>query len=187
MIQLYPVINPDKLNFDLKQIYEASFPEDERREWTQLTELLNNTQFSLNEIYNQQKFIGFISIWNLNEFSFIEHFAIQDAEQKKGYGTQTMEHVLSMNSKPVILEVEEPLTEKARKRMAFYERLNFTVNSGSYFQPAYSIGKSSIKMLLMSYPMKIKTADFERIKAHIHDQVYGYSNEVQDLDLLRVS
>lgn len=175
MIQLHPVINPDKLNFDLKQIYETSFPEDERKEWGQITELLNDTQFSLNEIYDQQKFLGFISIWNLNEFIFIEHFAIRASEQGKGYGTQTMEHVLSMNSKPIVLEVEEPLTETAHKRIAFYEQLNFTVNSGSYFQPAYSIGKSSIKMLLMSYPMKIETADFERIKARIHDQVYGYS------------
>ena len=174
MIQLHPVINPDKLNFDLKQIYEDSFPEDERREWTQLLELLSNTQFSLNEIYDQQKFLGFISIWNLTEFSFIEHFAIQDTDQGKGYGTQVIKRVLSMNSKPVILEVEEPFTENARKRIAFYERLHFTVNEFSYFQPAYSLEKKSIKMLLMSYPTNIYPEDFERIKVRIHDQVYGY-------------
>jgi len=174
MIQLHPVINPDKLNSDLKQIYEASFPEDERREWTQLLELLGNAQFCLNEIYDHQKFIGFISIWNLAEFNFIEHFAIRDEEQKKGYGTQTIEQVLSMSSKPVILEVEEPFTNTARKRISFYERLNFSVNAGNYFQPPYSIVKSSINMLLMSYPIKIESTDFERIKAQIHDRVYGY-------------
>jgi ribosomal protein S18 acetylase RimI-like enzyme len=174
MIQLHQVINPDKLSFDLKQIYEASFPADERREWKQLLELLNNTQFSLNEIYDQQKFLGFISIWNLTEFSFIEHFAIQDTEQGKGYGTQAIKQVLSMNSKPVILEVEEPFTENARKRISFYERLNFSVNNFSYFQPAYSTGKSSIKMLLVSYPTKIYPEYFEGIKDRIHDLVYGY-------------
>jgi ribosomal protein S18 acetylase RimI-like enzyme len=174
MIQLHPVINPDKLNFDLKQIYEASFPEDERREWKQLLELLNNTQFCLYEIYDQQKILGFISIWNLTEFSFIEHFAIQDAEQGKGYGTQVIEHVLSMNSKPIILEVEEPITENARKRIAFYERLNFAVNDFNYFQPAYSPEKRSIKMLLMSYPSNIYPEIFEGIKDRIHHEVYGY-------------
>jgi ribosomal protein S18 acetylase RimI-like enzyme len=174
MIQLHPVINRDKLNFDLRQVYETSFPADERREWEQLLELLNNTQFCLYEIYDQQRFLGFISIWDLTEFSFIEHFAIQDAEQGKGYGTLTIDHVLAMNSKPIILEVEEPITENARKRIAFYERLNFTVNDFSYFQPAYSIGKSSVKMQLMSYPIKIEVADFERIKFRIHDHIYGY-------------
>jgi ribosomal protein S18 acetylase RimI-like enzyme len=172
MIQLHPVLNPDKLNFDLKQIYEASFPEDERRDWKQLLELLNNTQFSLNEIYDQQKFLGFISIWNLNEFSFIEHFAIKGIYQGKGYGTQAIKQVLSMNSKPFILEVEEPFSENARKRIAFYERLNFTINDFNYFQPPYSVEKRSIKMLLLSYPTKIYPEDFERIKDRIHDLVY---------------
>ena len=174
MIQLHPVINPDKLNFDLKQIYEGLFPEDERREWTQLTELLHNTQFSLNEIYDQHNFLGFISVWNLTEFSFIEHFAIRPTKQGKGYGTEALNQVLSMNSKPVILEVEEPFTETARKRILFYERLNFTVNDNSYFQPPYSIEKNSVKMLLMSYPKKIEPEYFGIIKAHIHSKVYGY-------------
>ena len=173
MIQLYPVKQPDKLNSDFKPIYETSFPEDERRDWTQLLELLDNKQFILNEIYDQQKYLGFISIWNLTEFNFIEHFAIRTAEQGKGYGTQTIEHILTINSKPIILEVEEPLTKTARKRMEFYERLNFTVNGFSYFQPPYSIEKKSVKMLLMSYPTKIKSEYFEKIKDQIYHWVYG--------------
>lgn len=174
MIQLLPVTSPDKLNADFKQIYEASFPEDERREWNQLLELLENTQFSLNEIYHQQKFLGFISGWNLTEFSFIEHFAIRDAEQGKGFGTQALNQILSMESMPVILEVEEPFSEKAIKRISFYEQLNFVINKASYFQPPYSTGKTNIKMLLMSYPIEINPEDFERIKDRIHDRVYGY-------------
>ena len=58
MIQLYPVKNPHKLNSDFKPIYETSFPENERRDWTQLLELLDNKQFILNEIYDQQKIYG---------------------------------------------------------------------------------------------------------------------------------
>lgn len=174
MIQLLSVTNPDKLNFEFRLIYESSFPKDERRECSQLLDLLHNKQFKLYEIYIQDKFIGFISVWDLEEFSFIEHFAIRTTEQGKGYGTQAINQVLSMNTKPVILEVEEPFTDTARKRISFYERLNFSVNNQSYFQPPYSINKSSIKMLLMSYPTKIEPEYFERIKAQIHDQVYGY-------------
>jgi hypothetical protein len=174
MIQLLSVTNPDRLNFEFKQIYESSFPEDERRDWNQLLELFGNKQFSLNEIYHQARFLGFITFWDLEEFSFIEHFAIQTSEQGKGYGTLAINQVLSMNSKPVILEVEEPFMETARKRILFYERLNFSVNNQSYFQPPYSLDKNSVKMLLMSYPSEIETSDFERIKAQIHDSVYGF-------------
>jgi len=174
MIQLLSVTNPDKLNFEFRQIYESSFPEDERRDWNQLLDLLHNKQFNLYEIYILEKFIGFISVWYMMEFSFIEHFAITDTEQGKGYGTQALNQVLSIISKPVILEVEEAITETARKRILFYERLNFSMNTGSYFQPPYSIGKLSVKMQLMSYPMKIEPEDFERIKAQIHYSMYGY-------------
>jgi len=174
MIQLLQVTNPDKLNVDFRQIYEASFPEDERRAWDKLLELPGHSRFSLYEIYLQQKFLGFISVWDLAEFKFIEHFAIRDSEQGKGYGTQALNQILSISQMPVILEVEEPFTEMSRKRIAFYEQLNFRVNKASYFQPPYSIGKTSIKMLLMSYPMKIEPEDFEKIKAQIHERVYGY-------------
>jgi GNAT superfamily N-acetyltransferase len=176
MIQLLRLTNPEKLNSVFKRTYESLFPPNERRELDQLFDLLGNTQFKLYEIYLQEKFVGFISVWDLTEFNFIEHFAICAPEQGKGYGTRVLSQLLSMDSKPFILEVEEPLTETAQKRISFYERLNFSLNSGSYFQPPYSIEKSSIKMQLMSYPITIEPEDFERIKAKIHDQVYGFGS-----------
>ena len=71
MIQLLWVTNPEKLNIDFKHTYESSFPPDERREWDHLLDLLGNTQFKLYEIYLQSKYVGFISVWDLAEFSFI--------------------------------------------------------------------------------------------------------------------
>jgi len=175
MMQLLWVTNPEKLNVDFKQTYESSFPPDERREWNQMLDLLGNTQFKLHEIYLQKKFIGFISVWDLEEISFIEHFAIRTNAQGKGYGTQALKQVISMNSKPVILEVEEPFTGIARKRITFYKRLNFSINNQSYFQPPYSHDKNSIKMLIMSYPEKFSPEIFEKIKIQIHGTVYGLS------------
>ena len=182
MIQLIWVTNPEKLNVDFKHTYESSFPTNEQRELNQLLDLLGSIEFKLYEIYFQENFIGFISVWDLTEFNFIEHFAICATEQEKGYGTQVLNQVLSMNSRPVVLEVEQPSTETAQKRISFYERLNFSVNVGKYFQPSYSIEKSSVKMLLMSYPKEIETSDFERIKTQIHDRVYGYSDEIRDFE-----
>lgn len=174
MIQLIPVIHPTELNTDFRQIYEETFPPDERREWNKLTELIGNDHFSLNEIYHQEKFAGFISIWNLGEFSFIEHFAIRDTERGKGIGTRIIRQIIAQISTPVILEVEEPHTLSARKRIGFYERLNFWVSDGDYCQPPYAIDKNKVKMLLMSYPNRIQPENFAGIKNRIHDVVYQY-------------
>lgn len=172
MIELIPVTNSSELSTEFKQIYEEAFPQDERREWQQLIELLKIPQFCLNEIFHQQKFIGFYSIWNLSGFNFIEHFAIRDTERGKGFGSQAIHQILTRISTPLFLEVEESFTDAARKRIKFYEKLNFTLSDGVYYQPPYSIGKNKVKMLLMSYPESIIPDDFAAIQSGIHEVVY---------------
>jgi ribosomal protein S18 acetylase RimI-like enzyme len=172
MIQILPITDSKQLHTGLKQIYEGSFPADERREWNQWINLIGNTRFSLNEIYDQKELTGFIAVWNLDQFWFIEHFAIREKERGKGIGTQVLKQILPEKSNRVILEVEEPLNETARNRIAFYERMNFEVSDGIYYQPPYSIEKNKVKMLLMSYPKKIEPTDFDKIKTAIYRTVY---------------
>lgn len=175
MLQLAPVIHPADFTSAFKAIYEEAFPPDERRDWNEFCSLVDNPDFHLSGIYRTLKLIGFLSIWKLNEFSFIEHFAILKAERGKGCGTQMLNHVLKQIREPVILEVEEPFTEMARKRIGFYTNLNFCLNRESYDQPPYSPGKNKVKMLLMSYPECIKTVNFDKIKTQIYDTVYKYN------------
>ncbi|MBL7971879.1 MAG: GNAT family N-acetyltransferase [Prolixibacteraceae bacterium] len=173
MIQLVQVTKSTDLNVDLKQTYEEAFPPDERREWNHWIQMLGDVRFCLNEVYNEERFIGFISVWDLDQFRFIEHFAIRDTERSKGFGSRILEQLLAQKSSPVILEVEEPFSEIARKRIAFYERMGFVVSGGEYFQPPYSAGKNSVKLLLMSYPGAIDPTDFAGVKSRIHSRVYG--------------
>lgn len=173
MVQLLPVESRYELHPDFRKTYEDSFPEDERREWNQFLTILQNTQFKIHEIYDRRQFIGFISVWDLPHFIFIEHFAICAGAQRKGFGTLALKNLLSATTKPVILEAEDQQTESAGKRIAFYERLNFICFEGKYEQPAYSEGKKKVKMILMSYPEKINPIDFDEIKRHIYQNVYG--------------
>jgi hypothetical protein len=99
---------------------------------------------------------------------------IRANERGKGLGTQVIRQILARIPAPVILEVEEPFTDVARKRISFYEQLNFSVSEGDYYQPPYSIGKNKVKMLLMSYAEKLKTNDFTEIKSRIHQSVYHF-------------
>jgi len=78
-------------------------------------------------------------------------------------------------SVPVILEVEEPFTDVAKKRIAFYERLNFRISEQEYYQPPYSVGKNRVKMLLMSYPEKLDPNKFTTIKNKIYQTVYSHN------------
>lgn len=177
MLQLIPVKHSADLNSDFRLIYEEGFPPDERREWNQLKDLLASSDFCLNRIYHQQKLIGLLSVWNLNSFSFIEHFTIRKTERGKGFGTEAIQQILARVKSPVILEVEGPLTDSARKRIAFYEHLKFSVSTGVYYQPPYSVGKKEVKMVLMSFPEQIQPNDFNKIKSEIHQSVYSWYHD----------
>jgi len=137
--------------------------------------LLANPDFNLFGIYDQRKTIGLLSVWNLHEFSFIEHLAIQDTERGKGFGTQAVQQVLTRFLAPVVLEVEQPISVAAQKRIAFYKRHGFSVCEGGYYQPPYSTCKNKVKMLLMSFPEKIMEVSFNQVKARIYDSVYNLS------------
>lgn len=172
-IQLIRLTDSLELSHELRTIYEEAFPLDERREWAQFTELLANPDFFLEAIHLQKKLVGILTTWNLHDFKFIEHFAIRDSERGKGFGTQVVNQLLAESSVPVILEVDEPSTETAQKRIHFYEHFNFSVCKREYFQPPYSADKNKVKMLLMSYPEEINDEIFPQIKARIYRSVYG--------------
>lgn len=173
MIKLIPVTHKNQLNAEVRIIYESAFPKDERREWILLSSLITNPDFCFNLIFYNHILIGLISLWNFEELIFIEHFAIRDSERGKGYGTEVINQVVSMK-KPVILEVEEPLSDMAIKRIRFYERLHFSVSDGVYFQPPYSKGRKMVKMQLMSFPNELLSSNFESTKKLIHQHVYNF-------------
>ena len=96
MIKLIPVTGEHELNTDVREMYENAFPEEERREWIQLTELIANPAFCFYLIFNEQLLIGLVTVWNLNEFNFMEHFTIHHRERGKGYGTEVIRQINSM-------------------------------------------------------------------------------------------
>lgn len=161
-----------ELSHDLKNIYIDSFHPDERREWDEMPTLLSHPQFRLNQVIYEQKLIGFITTWNLLNFTFIEHFAIDESVQGKGLGTQIIKQVMEENSTMLVLEVEEPTDELTRRRISFYKRLGFSVCEGTYYQPPYSPDKCKVKMLLMSDVEKITPLEFDQIKTQLYQEVY---------------
>lgn len=172
MIKLLPVSDSMELNDVLKQIYEDSFPPDERREWFEINELIQYPNFIFYRIFINDELIGLISVWNLTHFVFIEHFAIHKKLRGKSLGTQVINQIIAETNKTVIVEVEEPFSGTAQRRIVFYERLGFVVCNGIYYQPPYSAEKNKVKMLLMSYPNLLTTIEFTEVKSLIYRIVY---------------
>ena len=138
----------------------AAFPYEERRDISDQKECLNNKFFKFFEIFDNETDVGFITIWDFPEFVFIEHLAIDEKVRAGGYGSKTIELVKESYKKPIILEAEAPETEQQIKRIRFYDRAGFKMNSYAYEQPSYH-GGEGVPLKILSFPELLNQAEFD--------------------------
>ena len=157
-----------------ERLYLSSFPEDERREvsdWIAYT--WSKPEFCNSIIECAGRKVGFISFWDFDDFVYVEHFATDAAVRGKGLGGMAVETLCRTVGKPVVLEVELPVDDISRRRVAFYERHGFKLCGRKYVQPPYRAGGNELEMKIMwSNAVDIEGV-FNDIVAHIYNKVYG--------------
>ena len=150
---------------------KTAFPYEERRDYSDQKECLKNKYFNFFEIYDGDVAVGFTALWVFENFVFIEHIAIDEDKRGSGYGSKAIELIKEKYNKPLILEAEAPVTEQQIKRIKFYNRLGFNVNSFNYTQPSYH-GGEGVPLLILSYPNKLTDEEFEEFLKETRREVY---------------
>lgn len=168
-------MNDLKLAWD---IYENSFPEEERRTIELHKEILKKPQYHFEPLYDKGNVIGLLGVWEFEDFIFNEHFAIDSKLRGKGYGKKYLKSFLDKITKKMVLEVERPDTEIAKRRIKFYEGLNIHLNDYPYIQPSYGGGKDSVPMMIMTYPDPINEDEFNSIRDKIYKEVYSIEDKI---------
>lgn len=167
---------PPSLYPQAEALYEKSFPEEERRdshEWHDYW--LNRERFSIDAILTDgDVFAGFISYWQFDDFIYVEHFALSPTLRGNGIGGKVLEHFISQfQTRPILLEVEEPCNEIATRRIAFYKRHHFTLLPNPYLQPPYQPGGSSVPLHIMCTMPQVVKAKFDQLVSVLQREVYG--------------
>ena len=136
-------------------LMERAFPYDERRDREKQKECFMNECFSAFEIEKDGEFSGFLTAWEFENFVFFEHLAVLPEKRNGGIGSLAVEEAKKYYSgKPIVLEVEKPLSDITKRRVAFYERHGFKNNGVFYEQPSYH-NESPLVLDLMSFPAKL--------------------------------
>lgn len=162
-----------RLLHSVEQIYEESFPLDERRDFPQLKQLLNNPEMFLMAAIEDHWCVGFLIYWDLANFIFLEHTAVDHNLRGKGYGTEMLQQLSLLTEKPIVLEVELPEDEIKQKRIIFYEKHGFKlIQDYPYEQPSYDGIKPRIPMMLMSDIDNLPVKKFSYFKDKIYELVY---------------
>jgi ribosomal protein S18 acetylase RimI-like enzyme len=174
MIQFQKITSvSDPLFVGMFNLYCNAFPANERRSWDGLEfELTYQKLFFANAIMQQGKFVGLLNFWNFETFWYIEHLAVVPIERGHHIGTEIMEIFKSKIKDPILLEVELPTIDQAKRRIGFYEKLGFSILPHNYIQPPYEVGGIPVPMLLMSNEPTFASDHFERVKELLYEKVY---------------
>jgi ribosomal protein S18 acetylase RimI-like enzyme len=172
MLQIIPLQNHKTHVEFSKNLYENSFPEEERREFSQLIDIYKNHKLELNIIIQENQLVGILNQWKFDEVLYIEHLAIHPEYRNKKIATKLLEE-LSKKHKTIVLEVELPTDEVSRKRIAFYQRAGFCIEPYNYYQPPYRKGEKAIQMHIMTKTKTpIKKEEYQTIIDIIRKKVY---------------
>ncbi len=156
----------------VKTLFMASFPPEERRNWTLQKELVEKGRLRLLLLSREEQFEGFVFYWTLTHFDIIEYFDVEPAMRGGGAGSQVMT-LLMASGKHIVLEVEPPHNEDASRRIRFYERLGFVAFPYIYKQPPYPPYQDPLDMWLMQKGMPQEEHTFHQISTEIYKEVYG--------------
>lgn len=166
---------------DFKEIYrllEASFPSDELREKADFLSLRENDLFHALILKEEGKIAGFAGVWLFSGTGYIEYLAVSPTLRNRGLGKAMLEEIFSLFPEPFILEAEpEEMGGMAPRRIGFYRRLGFQVNSFSYLQPAYSKKKKPLPLSILSRPNLLSEEEFCRNRDLLYENVYHFHPE----------
>ena len=167
-------IETDNYRFIEKLLTEA-FPTEEYRELADFRFLtMYESRFHNNLIFDDGVPVGFITYWDMDQFCYVEHFAILPGMRSRGYGCEVLEYLKTRINGSIVLEVELPVEEAAKRRVAFYQRQGFQLWQRAYLQPPYRLGGCFFPLFLMAYGPLDEAADFDRVRGLIYRVVYNY-------------
>lgn len=160
-------------------LYNLSFPKKERRAISNIYYLLeNNNKYNVKLIVADGQSVGLLCYWDLNDFIFAEHIAIDHNLRNKGIGTDALNLFMSNTTKPIILEIELQKDDITKRRWEFYKRLGFTIWEDIFYeQPPYHETTSSVEMKLLTKGNLDLSINYDKIKGKIYREVYKIKEE----------
>ncbi len=156
-------------------IMEQSFPEDEYRDYVEQRALFENPEYDIYVVDGGENEIkAFISVWDFDEFAYVEHFAVNPEYRNGGIGAEVLHRLHELMDKQLCLEVELPENELARRRIGFYSRNGFILNEYHYIQPPMSVGKNPVPLFIMTSHESINEERFKYLRSVLYERVYRY-------------
>ena len=158
-------------------LLEEAFPVTELRIREDQRKLLQEACYHLYGVRKDGIFAAVFATWEIEDFLYIEHFAVKKEMRNGGYGGMLLDMLLEEKGRPMVLEVEVPADALTERRVGFYERHGLVYNDYPYLQPPLREGNALLPLRFMTKPGNIDESTYERYKKLIYKIVYKYEGE----------
>ncbi len=156
---------------DAMALYRLSFPSHEQREAPSQARILSHPEYHFTLMLDEGRFVGEMLYWEQPAFLYVEHFCILPALRNRRYGQRALS-MLCAQGKTVILEIDPPEDETARRRQGFYQRCGFTVNPFPHVHPPYHASvPSGHPLVVMSCPDVLSPELYRAFNAYLESTV----------------
>lgn len=161
---------------DMADIYsqmESNFIREEIRDYPDALKVFGNEKYTVYHVVEEGEAVGFMCVWKLSHFSFLEHFVIFQQYRGKGYGGKAFD-ILKNERRLLILECEPPESPDKKRRVDFYLRHGMILNDDAYYQPSYRKDGEGCPLKLMSSD---KLGSFKEVVKELYREVYQVEYE----------
>lgn len=153
-------------------LYESAFPKNERRTLEQQITVFESEQYHFDVLIQDDALVGILCWWLFDDYRYIEHFAIYPHIRGEGVGRACLEQFIEGYDTPVVLEVDLPTDDIAKRRIVFYERQGFVLSASRYAHPSYQQGGDDVELCLMSHPTLMDDFQIETFIQKTHPVVH---------------
>jgi len=150
----------DKWYKSFHEIYTVSFPIHEQREQFQQIAAFKDKRYHLIIKIDGDNLVSFIAYWDFKDYVYIEHLAVNPELRGRNKGSELLEDFAEMISKTIILEIDPPINDTAKKRLKFYEKLGYEINSYIHFHPAYKEELTPHELVVLSLNRKLTKDEY---------------------------
>ncbi|WP_419868900.1 GNAT family N-acetyltransferase [Chryseobacterium sp. CT-SW4] len=162
-------LSDDYLVQSIYHSYSNTFPESERRNYDQFIKLFSHPNVKVIAVLNESQAIGYLILWELSNYIFVEHFEVFEAFRSQKLGSHITGYLFK-NYPRIVLEIEpEHLGEDAKRRYSFYQKNGFHLIDEMYVQPSYGEGKKTLDLWLLA---NYTPENLKETKDEIYDIVY---------------
>ena len=154
------IIAPGDPGFDwLYDLYMQSFPVHEQRLRERQEGVLGHPEYHCDLLCQGETRVGLLMWWAGPGFRYVEHFCVRPELRGRRYGAKALEE-LGRDGKTVVLEIEPPVDEIARRRQGFYQRCGFAVNPYPHVHPPYRPEYPGHELVVLSSPRALTPAEY---------------------------